>query len=190
MITPPAHLLTGLHLVRVCDPDTIIVAGPECGRLQPPVRLAWLDGPERGRPGFHAATRFLHLCCTDKSLSLTPRWHQGSCTDRWGRIVANVYAAGKDVTRLMIKAGWGTYWQLQGPAPTHETYIRTQAFACAQQLGLWNPHVANADPLPPDADTPRPQLACANCGEPVPFVPYDCPGCNQTLDRKDTNLAD
>lgn len=81
------------HVTRVTDGDTFRTSS-----RKNPVRLANVNAPEKGRPGFSKAKdRLANLIQGDEVLIDTV------ARDRFGRSVARVYKGGKSVNKEMQK---------------------------------------------------------------------------------------
>jgi len=97
---PAARLVCGaVVLVSVGDGDTIRVRA--AGGAMVTVRLACIDAPEtaQGQPGADATASLQRLLGAGR-LELRPQ-----TLDRYGRTVAEVYAAGRNVNLEMVRTG-------------------------------------------------------------------------------------
>jgi endonuclease YncB( thermonuclease family) len=83
------------RVTRVIDGDTIKTAS-----RKHPVRLASVDTPERGKPGYLAAKRALARLIGGEEVTVDTK-----ARDAYGRSVANVKVAGTSVNRVMKKHG-------------------------------------------------------------------------------------
>jgi endonuclease YncB( thermonuclease family) len=95
--------------VRACDGDTIIVSWieePESWPETDRIRLAGIDAPEnwptRTTPGT-ASAQALDLICRGAWLRIIPT---RSWPDPYGRMVAQVFARGWNLSEFMIKHGY------------------------------------------------------------------------------------
>jgi endonuclease YncB( thermonuclease family) len=95
--------------VRACDGDTIIVSWIEEPEFWPStdrIRLAGVDAPEnwptRTAPGTAAAWA-LDLICHNTRLLIIPT---RSWPDPYGRMIAQVFARGLNLSEFMIKHGY------------------------------------------------------------------------------------
>lgn len=85
-------------MVRVVDGDTVEVA--PCGTL----RLALVDTPERGSPGFAEATDFTRSLCPAGGPAIVDedaRQHR----DRYDRLLAVLFCGGKNVNAELLASG-------------------------------------------------------------------------------------
>ncbi len=80
-------------MIRVHDGDTFYV-GPE------KIRLRGIDTPELGAPRSRMATRRLVGLLREGPVTIVPR-----AEDVYGRIVADVYVRGHDVSRVLRREG-------------------------------------------------------------------------------------
>lgn len=87
-------------LVRVIDGDTVVVdidLGMRMWAKGVPVRLAGINTPERGQPGYADATAKLRELTAGKSIALhSHEW------DKYGRIVGTLFADGVHVNQAML----------------------------------------------------------------------------------------
>jgi micrococcal nuclease len=81
------------RVTRVIDGDTF-----ETASRKHPVRLANVDTPEKGRPGYMAAKSALERMIGDKEVEIDTK-----ARDVYGRCVAKVEVEGKSVNRAMKK---------------------------------------------------------------------------------------
>ncbi len=76
---------------RVIDGDTFVTKD-----RKNPVRLASVDTPEKGQPGYDSATKALRRMIRGKEVSINTK-----ARDHYGRSVANVKVGNKSVNRAM-----------------------------------------------------------------------------------------
>jgi endonuclease YncB( thermonuclease family) len=116
------------RVVGITDGDTLTVLDDQ--NQQHKIRLAEIDAPERGQPWGDRAKQALSALVFSKTISV-----QQTDTDRYGRIVARVFAGGQDVNRTMVEQGaaWAYRRYL-----TDETLIATEARARRERVGLWS----------------------------------------------------
>jgi len=85
-------------VTRVIDGDTF-----ETARRKHPVRLAGIDTPEKGQPGYAKAKETLARMIRGKMVEIDTK-----ARDRYSRAVANVKVDGRSVNQAMKKHGkWG-----------------------------------------------------------------------------------
>lgn len=107
------RLLTDAKCLRVIDGDTILVMMVcPCCRIcsQQRVRLARLDAPElKGPQACQGLTAKLALAAMiegrDVKLGVKKTW-----PDKYGRVIAEVYHDGVNVTDRMVHLHYGTFW--------------------------------------------------------------------------------
>jgi endonuclease YncB( thermonuclease family) len=116
------------RVVGVTDGDSITVLDAQ--NQQHRVRLAEIDAPERGQPWGDRSRQALSALVFGKTVSV-----QQTDTDRYGRVVARIFADGQDVNRTMVEQGaaWAYRRYL-----TDETLLATEARARRQRVGLWS----------------------------------------------------
>ncbi|MBD1914713.1 MULTISPECIES: thermonuclease family protein [Cyanophyceae] len=101
------------------------------------VRFACIDAPETSQTPWGPAA-------TERLRQLTPRGStiqfREADTDRYGRMVAEVYAGGQNVNLQMINEGHATvYTQFLSSCPdTDDALLAAEAQAQQQQLNFWN----------------------------------------------------
>jgi micrococcal nuclease len=101
------------------------------------VRLIGVDSPEmaQGSPGRAARDglrRMLHAGRAARLESdLTP-------TDRYGRVLAWVWAGGTLVNEAMVRQGWAMLYTVPPNVKYVERLERAQKKARAERAGLWN----------------------------------------------------
>lgn len=92
-----------VKVIDVIDGDTITVLH---GSSQPRVRLHGIDAPENGQPGASGAKRALSEKLSDSFAHIDVR-----DTDRYGRIVADVYLQGRRINLDMVADGWAWHYR-------------------------------------------------------------------------------
>jgi endonuclease YncB( thermonuclease family) len=116
------------RVVAVTDGDTVTVLDEQ--NQQHRVRLAEIDAPERGQPWGNRSRQALSALVFGKTVSV-----QQSDTDRYGRVVARLFADGRDVNRTMVEQGHA--WAYQEYL-TDETLVTTETRARSSRVGLWS----------------------------------------------------
>ncbi len=116
------------RVVGITDGDTITVLDDQ--NQQHTIRLAEIDAPERGQPWGNRSRQALSALVFGKTISV-----QQTDTDRYDRIVARLFADGRDVNRAMVEQGhaWAYRQYL-----TDETLVAVEARARASRVGLWS----------------------------------------------------
>ena len=131
-----AATLANVSVVRVSDGDTITVQAPNAPEPVR-VRLAQIDAPEKKQPYGPEAKAALTALLSEHSVTV-----EYEKTDRYGRIIGQVYADGVDVNRTLVETGMA--W-------VYRDYVHTVAYEHAEEAareahrGLW----ANPYPTPP-----------------------------------------
>lgn len=123
--------------VGVTDGDTLTLLDDD--NRQHTIRLAEIDAPERGQPWGRRARETLSSLVDGKRLSV-----QQTDSDRWGRIVARVFADDVDINRAMVEQGaaWAYREYL-----TDRTLLDIERQARQRQMGLWA--TSDRQPIPP-----------------------------------------
>lgn len=125
------------RVVGVTDGDSLTVLDEL--NQQHRVRLAEIDAPERGQPWGDRSRQALSALVFGKSVSV-----QQTDTDRYGRVVARVFADGREVNRTMVEQGaaWAYRQHTQD-----QTLIATEARARRERAGLWS--MGDTQTVPP-----------------------------------------
>ncbi len=84
---------------RVIDGDTLYIGGYL-------IRLALVDTPESGEPGFEEANRFTEALCAPGSLAVFDIDDRQK-EDRYGRFLAVVYCSGENLNEQLLRKGHG-----------------------------------------------------------------------------------
>lgn len=131
-----ATVLTG-RVVGITDGDTLTLL--DQANIQHTIRLAGIDAPERSQPWGRQSQRVLSDFAFGKSVSV-----QQTDTDRYGRVVGQVFVEGQDVNRAMVEAG--AAWAFRRYL-TDETLLATEYRARRTGVGLWASN--QEEPVPP-----------------------------------------
>lgn len=132
-----AHAATPVRVVGVSDGDTIrVVADGQQIRI----RLHGIDAPENRQPFSQMATKGLRSLLAGRQVSIEPM-----DTDRYGRIVAMVYADGLNINQALVANGWAWVFPKYCTQSFCEQWRQAEASAKASQKGLWK----ERSPTPP-----------------------------------------
>ena len=124
--------------VGVADGDTFTCL--DDNREQFRIRLHQIDAPEKSQAFGQVAKQALSRLIWHKRVTVRV-W----TTDRYGRLVAEVFADGNNVNKSMVAGGYAwAYRRYLKPADRAE-YLRLEAAARAGRRGLW----ADAHPINP-----------------------------------------
>jgi endonuclease YncB( thermonuclease family) len=130
-----------VKVVGVTDGDTLVVL--EGGKVQHRVRLAGIDAPEKHQAFGARAHQALASAVFRRTVML--EWYK---KDRYGRLVAKVTVADRDIGLELIAAGlawhYKAYEQEQAPAD-RSRYAAAEVEARRASAGLWS----NPSPVPP-----------------------------------------
>ncbi|NIC40113.1 thermonuclease family protein [Aquabacterium sp. A08] len=141
--------LTG-RVVAVVDGDTVQVYD---GTQRHTVRLAAIDAPERRQAHSQRARQQLAAWVAQREVLVTHRR-----TDRYRRLVGQVWLDGEDVGLRLVRAGlaWhATPYQREQDPADRQAYAAAQAQARAERLGLWSDEA----PQPPWLFRRQPRMA-------------------------------
>ena len=130
-----------VKVVGVTDGDTLVVLDGD--KVQHKVRLAGIDAPEKGQAFGTRAQQALAAAVYRKTVVLD--WHK---RDRYGRLVAKVLLADRDVGLDLVAIGFAwhykAYEQEQTPAD-RARYAAAESEARKSSAGLWS----EPNPVPP-----------------------------------------
>ena len=126
-----AATLPDVSVLKVTDGDTLVVQGDIR------VRLAQIDAPERKQAyGPEAKAALLELV---HNAPVTVVYDK---TDRYGRVIGQLYVGGKDVNLAMVEAGMAWVYR---DYPHTVAYEHAEATARDHGVGLWT----QSNPMPP-----------------------------------------
>lgn len=128
-------------VVGVTDGDTLVVL--EGGKFQHKVRVAGIDAPEKRQAFGRKAQNALASAVHQRKVVLD--WHK---KDRYGRVVAKVLIADRDIGLELVAAGWAWHYkdyQHEQMPKDRRTYASAEVAARQRRLGLW----ADATPIAP-----------------------------------------
>lgn len=157
MVKPPNDSemlgdMTHGQVIKVADGDTITLLNHDGSKLK--IRMLGIDAPERNQKHGLAAGQWLKDRLLNKKVALNT-----SEKDRYGRIVAKVWAARvdcreatcpleEDINLTLVKLGhawWYKAYAKNQPKADRAIYEQAQQMARRERLGLW----AHPEPLPP-----------------------------------------
>jgi micrococcal nuclease len=141
----PTATRRSARIVRVVDGDTLRVRLPSGRQLT--VRLLGIDTPETKRPGAavecggSAASAYMRRIAfhrgRGRSVTLVGDPSQDA-TDRYGRTLAYVDAAGKgDLGQLMLRAAWASVYVFEQPFGRLARYQAAADQAESRRAGVW-----------------------------------------------------
>lgn len=124
------------RVVGVADGDTITVLDEmDNGRFR--IRLYGIDCPEKKQAYGNKAKKHLSALVYGKRVSV-----RFSSIDRYGRILGRVYVSGKDISLVMLSAGYAWHYSQYDSSPE---YAAAEKKARSAGVGLW----ADRSPVPP-----------------------------------------
>ena len=121
------------HLVRAADGDSFSARRADTGQTVE-LRLYGVDAPENGQPYGQASRRSLLAMTEGKILTVSPVEN-----DRYGRVVAVVFAAGDEtsVNERQLEQGMAWYYGRFCRAPFCKDWKTKEQRARAEHAGLW-----------------------------------------------------
>ncbi|MBW4837401.1 MAG: thermonuclease family protein [Staphylococcaceae bacterium] len=141
-----AHAANGLHiekatLVKVIDGDTVKLNYK--GKVST-FRLLLIDTPETKDPrkpvqkyGPEASAFTTNMMTKAKKIEVA--FDKGQRTDKYGRLLAYVYADGRMVNNAVVRQGLARVKYVYPPNNTYEQLIRaSEARAKAEKLNIWS----------------------------------------------------
>lgn len=111
----------------VIDGDSFYMVQDNGRRIR--IRLSGIDSPENGQPYTEESKAFLNSLLQDQEIIMTP-----DGTDKLGRPVAIITAAGQDIAQEMIRNGFA--WHYKKYSDDAEL-ARLETEARAEKRGLW-----------------------------------------------------
>ncbi len=127
-------LLGPCRVERVVDGDTLDVA---CPGLESRVRLLRVDTPEREQPGYAASTAALRGLVAAGEVHLDFEREDEPLRDRYGRVLAYVFADGRSVNLEMVRMGWTRFDSGFGGGRYANDFESAETEARRARRGLW-----------------------------------------------------
>ncbi len=137
---PDAEFIAPCRLLRVVDGDTLEVVCQ--GGAEERVRLLRVDTPERGEPGHAAARRALRDALGRDALRLLLEEPDQPVRDRYGRLLAYVYAGERNQNVEQVRRGWSRFQELYGGGRFAPAFRAAEQEARHDARGLWAPEPA------------------------------------------------
>ena len=130
---------SGAVVSRVVDGDTIVI---RVGSASDKVRLIGIDTPESVKPGTPVQCFALEASARTKALlpAGTPVRLEGDVEqrDRYGRLLAYVYADGRFVNRELVARGYARTLTIPPNVAHADEFARLAGRARSAGLGLWH----------------------------------------------------
>lgn len=140
---PDTAATSGLHrVVRVQDGDSFIARAIDGREIR--VRIAAIDAPEREQAGGEAARQWLQARLQGHDVRL-----DGYKTDRYGRLVSNVFRGPDDVGLDMVRQGLAWHnrpWAHEQSLEARARYAQAELAARHERRGLWGASPAALEP--------------------------------------------
>ncbi|EUJ16519.1 thermonuclease family protein [Listeria aquatica] len=131
-----------VKLDHVVDGDTVAITF-EGDPTVKKVRLLLMDTPESVKPGTPAqpfakeASNYMKKLVSGAKLTL--EYDQGGATDKYGRVLAYLYADGKNVNELMIYEGYARVAYIYKPNTRYlKEFNRVQTEAKKEKRNIWS----------------------------------------------------
>lgn len=115
------------RVVKIADGDSFTILGKN--NRQTRIRLYGVDSPENGQPYSKRAKEALSNMISEKDLVIREK-----NKDRYGRVVAVVYADGINVNEAMLKQGWAWHFKRYD---SNRNWDRLEQKARKAGIGLW-----------------------------------------------------
>jgi len=118
------------QLVKVLDGDTIVVRWR--GRIEH-LRLLRINTPERGQPGYEGSAGFLRNLLSGKRIEFQFEEPTNPARDKYGRLLAYVFADGENVNVEMVRVGWSPFWTKYGRGKYADAFEKAQSEANSRE---------------------------------------------------------
>ena len=129
----PGDLFGPCTVTHVVDGDTVDVACGASGTDR--VRLLNIDTPERGEPGYHAASAALAERVAGERVWLAFETPNRPSRGRYGRLLAYLYVDGRNVNVEMVRAGWSDFYVKYGEGRFPDAFEAAEAAAIEETGG-------------------------------------------------------
>jgi len=118
-----------IYVSQVIDGDTFVLSSGQT------VRIALIDTPEHNEPYYDSATQFLANLILDKNVNIRSI---SSTSDRYGRVLAEVYVDSMNVGLSILEQGLGLLYLYPESAHLKDTYLPAQQRALLEKAGIWS----------------------------------------------------
>ncbi|WP_260451332.1 thermonuclease family protein [Listeria booriae] len=140
-ITMPENTVP-VTLDRVIDGDTLSIKF-EGDSTSKKLRLLLVDTPESVKPGVAVqpyakeASNYMKTLMQGAKLQL--EYDEGGATDKYGRILAYLYADGKNVNEIMVRKGFARVAYIYKPNTRYVKQLQeAQSKAKQEKLNIWS----------------------------------------------------
>ena len=130
----PSGINGGLEILFVADGDTLRARSK--GRSEW-IRLLRIDTPEKNEEGYGEARSALVEMVEDGAVTITFEKQDLPDRDGYGRLLAYLFAGGKNINVEMVRAGWSPFWRRYGEGRFAEAFRQAEGEARAAGRGLW-----------------------------------------------------
>ena len=117
------------YVAQVIDGDTFVLSSGQT------VRIALIDTPEHNEQYYDSATQFIANLILDKLVDIKPISAQ---SDRYGRILAEVYVDSVNVGLSILEHGLGLLYLYPENSRLKDIYLPAQQRALRQKAGVWS----------------------------------------------------
>ncbi|MHC5253166.1 thermonuclease family protein [Listeria kieliensis] len=131
-----------VELDHVVDGDTVAIKFEGDSKVHS-VRLLLIDTPESVKPGTPVqpfakeASNYMKKLVSGAKLNL--EYDEGGATDRYGRVLAYLYANGKNVNEMMVREGYARVAYVYKPNTRYlNEFNQAQAKAKKEKKKIWS----------------------------------------------------
>jgi micrococcal nuclease len=122
------------ELLYVVDGDTVAA---RCNGRKESIRLLRINTPERHEPGYREATEALKTLLGAEPIIVVPENPDAPERDRFGRLLAYIFIADKNVNIEIVRQGWSRYWTKYGKGRYQLDFKAAEQAARSKKVGLW-----------------------------------------------------
>lgn len=116
-------------VVRIIDGDTFVLSDGS------KIRITAVDTPEKGEKLYDEACRMLDSLILNKQVTIRPL---ATGTDRYGRILAEVFIDTVNVGARILRSGLGYLYIFNDNVALRNKYLDYQIKAMDDRLGIWS----------------------------------------------------
>lgn len=137
---------SGLEILYVADGDTLKARWK--GRSEW-IRLLRIDTPERDEEGYEEARSALAGMVEDRPVTIAFEKRDLPERDEYGRLLAYLFADGKNLNVEMVRAGWSPFWTRYGDGRFARAFRQAESEARRAGRGLWGRGRGRPTAVPP-----------------------------------------
>lgn len=124
----------GLEILYVADGDTLKARWEDRSEW---IRLLRIDTPEKNEEGFGEARSSLAEMVEGRVVTIAFEKQDLPDRDEYGRLLAYLFAGGKNINVEMVRAGWSPFWTRYGEGRFARAFRQAEGEARAAGRGLW-----------------------------------------------------